>query len=64
VKYTHAVARRILSESGKETDELIYCVDVNHAHSTAMQGLAAGWVGVAIVELKDHEQVHEVANTG
>jgi len=52
-KYTHAVARRIVGENGKETDELIYAVDVNHAIALAHQGMASGWVNVAIIVLKE-----------
>jgi hypothetical protein len=64
VKYTHAVVRRILSESGKETDELVYAVDVNHAMALAHQGMASGWVNVAIIALKEPVNANQVANTG
>lgn len=50
--YTHAVAHRILSENGKPTDQLDYCIDINHAYAIAHQLMAVGAQGVAILELK------------
>jgi hypothetical protein len=65
-KYTHAVVYRIINEKGKEADELTYVADVNQAMAFAHQALAAGKVGVAIIELKNHltpEQINETSNT-
>lgn len=57
-KYTHAVVHRILVPDAngmpKETDQLEYCVNINHAVAIAQQGLAIGWQNVFIIELKDH----------
>lgn len=53
--YTHAVVHRILIEENgkpKETDELTYAVDINHAYAIAHQLMAAGKVGVAIIQLQ------------
>lgn len=53
--YTHAVAHRILMQKDNrvvETDELVYAVSHDHAMAIAHQGLAAGWAGIAILELK------------
>ena len=55
-KYTHAVVHRILFEKNgvqKQTDELTYAQDINHAMGIAHQLMAAGRVGVAIIELKE-----------
>lgn len=55
-KYTHAVAHRILVEQNgkpKETDELTYAVDVNHAYAIAHQLMAAGKIGITIIQLKE-----------
>lgn len=62
-KAKYAVARRILAptEQGgqKETDELLYCENYEEAHALALQGLASGWAGVAIVELDEKVKKNE-----
>lgn len=52
--YTHAVVHRILIEENgkrKETDEITYALDVNHAYALAQQLMAAGKVNLAIIQL-------------
>ncbi len=54
-KYTHAVVRRIVVEENgkrKETDELTYALDINHAYGIANQLMAAGRTNLTIIELK------------
>lgn len=53
VKYTHAVAHQVMGENGKIVDELVYATDMQHAYAIAHQGLAVGWISVAILELKE-----------
>lgn len=53
VKYTHAVVHRILTEEGKQSDEVAYAIDLNHAYALAHQLMAVGRVGVTILELKE-----------
>ena len=63
VKYTHAVVHRILLEENgkrKETDELTYAMDINHAMAIAHQLMAAGKVGVAIITLKEPTTIEDV----
>jgi len=65
VRYTHAVVHRILLEQNgrrKETDELTYAVDVNHAMAIAHQLMAAGKVGVAIIQLKEPTTIEDTKN--
>lgn len=52
--YTHAVVHRILIEENgkrKETDEITYALDVNHAYALAQQLMAAGKVNLTIIQL-------------
>lgn len=54
--YTHAVVHRILIEENgkrKETDELTYAVDINHAYGIAHQLMAAGKTNLVIIQLKE-----------
>jgi len=65
VKYTHAVVHRILIEQNgrqKETDELTYAFDINHAMAIAHQLMAAGKVGVAIITLKEPTTIEDIKN--
>lgn len=60
-KYTHAVLNRILVEKNgaqKETDELTYAIDINHAMGIAHQLMAAGRVGVAVITLKEPTEIN------
>ena len=50
--YTHAVAHRVMGENGKPTDQLDYCLNIQHAYALANQLMSVGAQGVAIVELK------------
>jgi hypothetical protein len=50
--YTHIVMHRIMGENGKVTDQLDYCIDINHAYAVAQQLMAVGAQGVAIAEFK------------
>jgi hypothetical protein len=56
-KYTHAVVHRILVPDAngfpKETDQLEYCVSIDHAMAIAHQGLAIGWRDIAVIELNE-----------
>lgn len=53
--WPYAVAYRILvpgpNGQPKETDQLEYCVDVNHAMAIAHQLMASGQKDVAIIDL-------------
>lgn len=49
--YTHAVVHRVMGENNKPTDQLDYCLDINHAYGLAQQLMAVGAQGVAIIEL-------------
>lgn len=52
--YTHAVVHRILIEENgkrKETDEITYALDINHAYALAQQLMAAGKVNLTIIQL-------------
>lgn len=59
-KYTHAVVHRILIEHNgkpKETDELTYALDINHAMGIAHQLMAQGKQGIAIITLKEPTEI-------
>lgn len=55
--YTHAVVHRILIEGSngkpKETDELTYAIDINHAYALAHQLMASGKTDLTIIQLKE-----------
>lgn len=54
--YTHAVVHHILIEENgkrKETDELTYAVDINHAYALAHQMMASGKINLTIIQLKE-----------
>lgn len=54
--YTHAVVHRILIEQNgkpKETDELTYALDINHAYALAQQMMATGKMNLTIIQLKE-----------
>lgn len=60
--YTHAVVHRILVEHNgkpKETDELTYALDVNHAYAIAHQLMAEGKTNLAIIQLKEPTVIGE-----
>jgi hypothetical protein len=64
-RYTHIVVHRILVEQNgkaKETDELTYAMDINHAYAIAHQLMAAGKVGVAILEMKEPTTIEDTPN--
>ena len=50
--YTHIVTHRIMGENGKPTDNLDYCININHAYAIAQQLMAVGAQGVSVLELK------------
>ncbi len=62
VKYTHAVVHSVISESGKQTDELIYAVDINHAYALAHQLMAVGKTNLAIIQLKEPTTIEDTPN--
>lgn len=54
--YTHAVVHRILIEENgkrKESDELTYAINLEHAYAIAHQLMAAGKIGITILQLKE-----------
>lgn len=54
--YTHAVVHRILiEENGKrrESDELTYAINLEHAYAIAHQLMATGKIGITIIQLKE-----------
>jgi hypothetical protein len=65
VKYTHAVVHSILVEKNGRpfvTDELVYAINIEHAHALAHQGLAVGWSNVAILELETPTTIEDTPN--
>lgn len=50
-EYTHAVAHRILLPNGKQSDELIYAANEEHAHEIAASIASQGAAAVTIIKL-------------
>lgn len=61
--YTHAVVHRILIEGSngkpKETDELTYALDINHAYALANQLMASGKMNLTIIQLKEPTTIED-----